>query len=341
MTVIDAPRTATYDHALYGTGKPWRGILAILSFLAGFLILSLIFGLAAIVIDLVLGNTSLDGMMTGEMEFTPVLMLSNNLSIAAALPLAMLLQRAFFGVKFGSLFSVTGRFRWRWFGRLAIVIVPVWAVYITLSFVLEPGGEFRFDGTAIALLVIVLLTTPFQAAGEEAGTRGLIQRSAGSWFSHPWVAFAVSTVIASTFFTIAHFAADPWLIAYYFVFAASASFSARSTGGLEAPILVHAINNVFIFVPTVLLGQLDESLDREIGAGSPVMLIPMALCIAVAVFSWWWARRYKVQTTQVVEPRMPQPPVAPPPVPGAVPVGAAGPVSVPPIPPTAPPVPPA
>ena len=40
--------------------------------------------------------------------------------------------------------------------------------------------HFALTGESIALLIIMLLTTPLQAAGEEYGTRGLIMRAAGS-----------------------------------------------------------------------------------------------------------------------------------------------------------------
>ena len=288
---VPAEQLASYDHALYGIGKPWRGILAIVTFVVSFLLLSLILGALAIVIDVLTGTTSFESLGAGELTMTPMVMLFNNLSLAALIPLSMLLQRLFFGVRMGTLASVAGRFRWRWFGRLAIVIVPVWIVYIGLSFVFEPIGAIRIDGSIVAMVVIVLLTTPLQSAGEEFGARGLIQRSAGSWFRHPLVAFIVGTVISAALFATAHFAADPWLIVYYFVFAISASLAARGTGGLEAPVLVHAINNVLLLLPVALSGQMSESFDRSDGAGSPVLLIPMALCLAAAGFSTWWGRR--------------------------------------------------
>lgn len=286
----------TYDHALSRIPGKWRGVLAILSFVVGFLIISTVVGGAGLVYELMTGGVDIDVIASGIVPLTPAIMLTNNLSLAAAIPLAILLQRAFFGVKGGWLASVTGRFRWRWLGRLALVIVPVWVVYVGISVALDPGGELRIDGGVLLMLAIVLITTPLQAAGEEYGTRGLIQRSAGSWFANPVVAFIVGTVLSGAIFASAHFAADPWLIAYYFVFGVSGSIAARGTGGLEAPVLVHAVNNVLLFIPAALLGQLDQGIDRSEGTGSPVMLLPMALCLAAALFSTWWARRSGVVT---------------------------------------------
>ena len=308
----------TYDHALNGTDGPWRGILAIVTFVVGFLILSFLLGSIAIVIDLLTGTIEPSSLETGVLTMTPMVMLFNNLSLAALIPLSMLLQRLFFGVRVGTLSSVVGAFRWRWLGRLALVIVPAWIIYVGISFLLEPTAGIRIDGSIIAMLVIVLLTTPLQSAGEEFGARGLLQRSAGSWFRNPVAAFAAGTVVSATLFSIAHFAADAWLIAYYFVFAASASLAARGTGGLEAPVLIHAVNNVLLLVPVALSAEMDKSFDRSEGTGGPFMLVPMALCLAAALFATWWGRRYGL-TTRAPRPRKARP-QQPPPAPPLLPV---------------------
>ncbi len=287
----------TYDRALSRIRGPWRGVVAIVLLVVGFLLLQVVIGGVGIVVEVARGAITFDQLNDGTVPFTPVVLLTTNLSLALVIPLAMGLQRWLFGVRVGWLASVAGRFRWRWMGRLALIIVPVWLVYIGGSFLIEPAGGARIDGTVLLMLAIVILTTPLQAAGEEYGARGLVQRAAGSWFASPITGFVVSTLIASSLFALAHLAGDPWLIAYYFVFGASMSLAARGTGGLEAPILIHAINNVLIFVPAVLLGQLDQGIDRSAGTGGPIMLIPMAMSLAAAGISTLWARRSGIQVT--------------------------------------------
>lgn len=302
----------TYDHALSRIRGAWRGIVAILLLVIGFLLLSIVISGIGIGIEIARGAITLEQINSGLVPFTPGVLLSTNIALALTIPLAMGLQRLFFGARIGTLASVTGHFRWKWMGRLALIIVPVWIVYIGASFLIEPVEFVAIDGTVLIMIAIVILTTPFQAAGEEFGARGLIQRSAGSWFRHPVAAFVVSTLIASSLFALAHLAGDPWLIAYYFIFGASMSLAARGTGGLEAPILIHATNNVLIFLPAVLLGQLDAGIDRSAGTGGPFMLIPMALCLAAAGISTLWARRARVQTTaSAIEQRIPAPTALP------------------------------
>ena len=287
----------TYDHALSRIRGAWRGIVAILLLVIGFLLLSIVIGGLGIGIEIARGAVTLEQINSGLVPFTPGVLLSTNVALALTIPLAMGLQRLFFGARPGTLASVAGRLRWKWMGRLALIIVPVWIVYIGASVLIEPVDFVAVDGTVLIMIAIVILTTPLQAAGEEFGARGLIQRSAGSWFRNPVAAFVVSTLIASSLFALAHLAGDPWLIAYYFIFGVSMSLAARGTGGLEAPILIHATNNVLLFLPAILLGQLDQGIDRSAGTGGPFMLVPMALCLAAAGISTLWARRNRVQTT--------------------------------------------
>lgn len=292
----------TYDHALRAAPAWWRGASAIALLVVGFLILSIVLGGVGVLIDLATGAYSLDELSRGEITLTPWSMLTNNLSLAALWPLSMLLQWWLFGVRPGWMSSVEGRFRWRWARRLALIIVPVWIVYVGVSFVLSPLDPVVIDGTVVAMVLVVVLTTPLQSAGEEFGARGLIQRSVGSWFARPLPAFIVGAIISGAIFASAHLAGDPWLIAYYFVFGVSLSAAARGTGGLEAPVLIHVTNNVLLLIPTALMSQTDAVFERGDGAGGPFMLIPMALCIAAALVSTWWAKRNGVATRAPLPP---------------------------------------
>jgi membrane protease YdiL (CAAX protease family) len=322
--------TVTYDHALRVAPAWWRGALAIVALVAAYFLVSFLFSILGVLFDVLTGQYAFDDLATGLSTLTPALMLANNLALAALWPIAMVLQWALFGVRPRWLSSVEGRFRWRWFGRLAVVIVPVWVVYVGVSVALGPIEPVAFTGTVVAMLLVVLLTTPLQSAGEEFGARGLIQRSVGSWFGSPTAAFVVGTIVSGALFASAHVAGDVWLIAYYFVFGASASIAARGTGGLEAPVLVHATNNVLLLIPTALMNQTDQVFERDAGTAGPFMLLPMALCVGAALFSTHWARRRRVTTRAPFPPsRGTRPRWAPPTLPAAsapapVPTPAAG-----------------
>jgi len=287
-----------YDHALHGI-KPgwWRGALAIVCFLVLFFGISTVLSGIALIVETLSGAITPEQLAAGVVPLTPLVLLATNVGLALMIPVAMGLQWAFFGVRPRWIWSITGRLRWGWLGRLALVIVPFWVLYVAGSFALAPEGGFTVDGTVIAVVAVIVLTTPLQAAGEEVGMRGLVQRSVGSWFASPRAAFLVSTAVSAAVFGLAHFAGDPWLIAYYVLFGVAMSVAAHATGGLEAPILIHTVNNLLLLLLAAFAGQLGEGIDRSAGSGGPFILLPIVVVLAGAGIAWWWGRRNRVVVT--------------------------------------------
>jgi membrane protease YdiL (CAAX protease family) len=295
------PPAGTEYHRFLRTPRNawWKGLLAIVGFVIGYLLITTVISIIAIGIDLATGRSSAESYTSGALELTPALFLATNIGNALAIPLAMFLQWLIWGQPVRWLHSVTGAIRWRLLGRVALVVVPIWIVYLLVTTLLAPdamgGGESAgFSTESIVMLVLVLLTTPFQAAGEEYGARGLIMRAAGSWIASPWPGLIVAIVVPSILFTLAHGAGDPWLIAYYFVFGAAMSVVTWRTGGLEASTVVHAANNMLAFGIVILSGQ-QVSIDRSAGTGGPFMLILMAVLVAVAALLCLLAQRWNVQ----------------------------------------------
>ncbi|MGO2659948.1 MAG: lysostaphin resistance A-like protein [Mycetocola reblochoni] len=280
-----------YHHALRPVVGWWRGVLGILTVVLTVLILGVVFSIPAMLIDIAVGWTTVDDLASGTLVFTPTLMLANNLSLAALIPVSMLMQWALYGVRPRWLSSVEGGFRWRWFWRLALIIAPVMAIYVAISVLTSPLDDVTLDAFTIGMLLVVVLTTPLQSAGEEYGARGLVQRSVSGWFASARIAFVVSSLVSAALFMVAHGATDMWLNAYYLCFAFAMGWAAWASGGLEAPVLIHICNNLFLLIPTALMGQTDGVFDRGAGVGGVEMLIPMAVMILVAGIAVWLARR--------------------------------------------------
>lgn len=296
-----------YPQMLRTPRATWgRGVLMIVCFVLAYLLVSAVLQGGALGLDVARGRTSVEDLLAMRLELTPTLLIAVNLTNAACIPLSMLLQHAFFGQRGRWLHSVTGRFRWRVLGRGALVALPFWAAYLAISLVFAPEDVKVPSGTYVALGLIVLLTTPLQAAGEEYGARGLIQRGAGAWFANPRLALLVGTVLSGAVFTVAHGAGDPWLIAFYFAFAVVLSLITWRTGGLEIAVLLHSFNNLVAFGSLVLLQQDTAAvLDRCAGSAGVAVLLPAAILLSSAGALWFWASRAGLQRTYTPEPAAP------------------------------------
>ena len=305
---MPAPGTEYVQFFRTGQNRWWKGLVAIVLLVIGYVIVSLVTGLAAISLDLATGRIDEEALLQGRIVITPALLLSINLSAAIMIPLSMLLQWWLYGQPVRWMHSVRGHLRWGLLARLALIIVPVWLVYVGLSifvFPQPPGGAFTAESAA--LLAIVLLTTPLQSAGEEYGARGLIARATGSWFADARVALVISTVVSATIFMLAHGAADPWLILYYFGFGVAMSIVVWRTGGLEVATLIHLVNNVLLFTFAIVSGQdLAAGLDRSSGSGGSFMLIPLVVLAATVAVVWWWTRRHDVSRGYEISSRSPE-----------------------------------
>ena len=232
----------------------------------------------------------------GQFKIGPITFLANNIAIALAIPVAMLTQWAVFGQRPRWLSSVTGGLRWSWFWKTAAVVVPVWVLMVGVEVLLAPPEDVRWRDYTVLMIVGILLTTPFQAAGEEYIVRGLLMRLTGSYFRNEVVGLVVSTVVSALAFMALHMAQDIWLNIYYLAFGVVASLLVWRTGGLEAAVMIHIVNNL---VSEVMMPFTDFSdmMNRQAGTGSPWILVNVAVMVAAALGIDWLARRDKVQRT--------------------------------------------
>ena len=293
---VSAPSASLrhYHEALSEQRRPWWiAALALITFAASVVAMSVLLSFAALELDIALGLSTLDDVSSGAIVITPTVFLANNLVLASLIPISMLMQWAFYGVRPRWMHSVSGAWRWHLVRRSALFVVPIFLLYAGggLALAAVELVETPPSGTTLALLVIIVLTTPLQAAGEEYGFRGFIARTVGSWSARPGVSFALGTTASSIVFALVHFAADPWLIAYYLVFAVAMSLIVRATGGLEIAVLIHTLNNVLLLGPAIVLGSLEESFDRGVGSAGPLVLVPMAVIAIITAIALRWASR--------------------------------------------------
>jgi hypothetical protein len=113
----------------------------------------------------------------------------------------------------------------------------------------------------VALLVVIVATTPLQAAAEEYGFRGYLTQAICSWVSRPMVGTVLAAVVTATLFALAHGTQNVWLFSDRLAFGLVASWLAWRTGGLEAPVALHIANNLVGLAYSAATGTLSESLN--------------------------------------------------------------------------------
>ena len=163
------------------------------------------------------------------------------------------------GRRAGTLSSIAGRLRWRWLGicvlaSLAFLVVSFGAALgASAVFGVELGPERgdwvgwdAFWPLALAVLAII----PLQATAEEYMFRGMLLQAVGAWVSPA----AIAIVISSALFGLAHGVHLQALVAIT-SFGVVAAWLAIRTGGLEAAIAVHVLNNVTHFMLEAATGR--------------------------------------------------------------------------------------
>ena len=278
-------------HSFYRTPRFrwWHSAVALGAFIIVWGAAVLATTIAVVLYEMLAGGATLEEMAQGLL--TPGLFLANNLGIALAIPVALAVHRAVFGQRAGWLCSIQGRFRWRLLRRFLLVAAVVHLAALA-SWLAANGApdSLRVRPETPFLLVVVLLTTPLQAAGEEFAFRGLAARAVGSWFYSPAVGLVVATAVTAVLFMLVHRAGDLRLNALYLCLALTASILTWRGGGLEAAIALHAVSNLTTMLFLPFLG-LEGFFDRGPGTGGQQALAQGVAVILTAAALLWQTRR--------------------------------------------------
>ncbi|WP_046703887.1 CPBP family intramembrane glutamic endopeptidase, partial [Streptomyces europaeiscabiei] len=179
------------------------------------------------------------------------------------------------------------------------VALPVAAATLGISMLLpEPGGsspEPTWAGLSPFLLGLaaVCLLVPFQAAAEEYVFRGWLSQAVGAWCRSPWIVVTPQAVL----FAAAHGWGTPWGFADLVVFGLITGLLTIRTGGLEAAIALHVLNNL---LPMGMLSAITGGLETdETAADMNWMLlavdVPLVSLYAAAVL--WLSHRRGLRTS--------------------------------------------
>lgn len=220
--------------------------------------------------------------------------LALNFSLILLIPSVFFAVWIAYGVRPGFLSSVVGRLRWRWLARCLLVLVPLWVGYLGLSVLVGSSPSARPAHWPV-LLVLVLVLTPLQSAAEEYTFRGMVLQVVGSWFARPLAALIVPTVLSVVLFAAAHGSPDPYILGDIGGVALANCLLAWRTGGLEAGICLHAVNNVTLFALGLTYGGFEDSFVRRSTTSTPLALAIGLVIDAVAVLVvLWQAKRARL-----------------------------------------------
>ena len=264
-------------HLLLTAGRRsrWRVLLGVLAVALGFVIAQT--GIALVIIaGLVVGGDSISDaqdVVSGADRVTPAFLALVNLGWAAAIPLVLLTVWLVHGLRPGWASSVVGRLRWRWMLTcFALSLVALLATLVVSALVPAQAGDPAITAevnpwtdTARDFLLVVVLLTPLQAAGEEYAFRGYLTQGIGSLLA-PWprVSATCAVLVPALVFALFHgLGQDVPLFLDRFAFGVLAGFLVLVTGGLEAGIALHVLNNLLAFGLAIAFTDMDSALDPQ------------------------------------------------------------------------------
>jgi membrane protease YdiL (CAAX protease family) len=261
----------------------WRPLL-------GLLLFGVVFSVADVLVVLLAVITRVSPDLALENLIDPVTLIVTNVTLIVGIPTVWLAWAVAHGMGTGWSSSVLGRLRWRLFapltGRALATLGVGVALTVAIGIAVEPDdvtGPVRGFGW---LLLVVLFTTPLQSAAEEYLFRGYLSQAIAGWIRAPRAGAILAGLITATLFSLAHVPPDFLTFFDRFAFGLAASAVVWLTGGLEASIVLHAVNNVLVFV---LAGALGEAVATDDTSG-PALLVVAIDVLAMAAYVAFVAR---------------------------------------------------
>lgn len=242
------PDGATYPQLLRGPRHArWRALAGVVMGLALFYLLT------TLVSQLVVGvGYTVSGRRESWADYyrqafafeRPVGMLGVNLGLATLIPIAWAVLAVLHRIRPRWLASVQPRIRWRYL-LLCLPLAVVSLLGVQVGSNLASGLPAIYPQQGFwGFLVVILVSSPLQAAAEEVFFRGYLLQALGSLFARPWFGIVGSSVV----FALLHGTQNLPLFVDRLAFGLLAALLVWRTGGLEAGIAAHVVNNIFAFV---------------------------------------------------------------------------------------------
>jgi membrane protease YdiL (CAAX protease family) len=279
-----------------GRHRWWRPLLGTLLFLGACLVLNVLLFALSYGVGAAAGLRELPD---GGHDFGPLANTSLELtSIAIALPLILLAVWWPGRRPPGTLSSVDGRLRWRWLVRcLLAAVLPVTVLAVAAALLPDGGAESGEFGawvgwpSFLGSLGVLAVLVPVQAAAEEYVFRGWLTQAVGAFVRSPWFAVLPQAVL----FAAAHGWGTGWGFIGLLVFGLVAGWLTIRTGGLEAAVALHVLNNLLAFGIAAAVVDGLSSDETAADAAWQLALVDSATTLIYAALVLWLARRHRPQ----------------------------------------------
>lgn len=252
----------------------WRPAVGLLLFAVVYavaVVVSLLFGVVGLLANGTRGDVDVSD---------PGILLLTNVATIVAIPVVWMVWAVAHGMRIGWSSSVLARLRWRMlptFTGLALVTLGP-AICLALLPVLLDADVVEPVAGLGWFLAVVLLTTPLQSAAEEYLFRGYLSQAVAGWIRTPDAGALVAALVTATVFSLLHLPPDLPTFVTRFAVGLAASAVVWLTGGLEAAIVLHAVNNVLVLgLFGVLGGGGPTEAATEAASWTEVALMTVAL----------------------------------------------------------------
>ncbi|SED44091.1 hypothetical protein SAMN04489844_4421 [Nocardioides exalbidus] len=292
-------------HELHRVGRPgwWRSLVgAVVLLLLVFVVVPAVAGLVAFGVLTATGSTVDEATRILDVTsgVTPAGLASLNIILGLAIPTSWLVVWLMHRLKPRWLSSVMPRIRW----RFLLACLPISVVALVASLVvamLVPSADVAGTSTAGSLnefttttrdfLLVIALLTPFQAAGEEYLFRGYLTQAFGSMFANRRVSLVLAVLVPSLLFALAHGLGQSVPVFFdRFAFGVVAGILVIRTGGLEAAIAMHVLNNFVAYGLALSFGDMTEALNASGPSSWWMIASTLAQSLTYLALASWLAK---------------------------------------------------
>lgn len=213
-----------------------------------------------------------------------------------AVPASILTYMCIYKKKAGELASIEGKFRWEWSGKCLLFLFPVIGFFVIGQTLLDGVPEIKLSKSVADAIFLSTIFTPLQAMGEEYLFRGFALQIMGTLTKPGKDRWIIFSIVSSFVFSVAHNPGDLLAGIDFFVFGILMCGLVYFTGGLEAGIVFHTLNNLFLNIMADLTGgnidfSINEVLEEKIAIeGAIISIISDIIVFVIIIYIW---KRYR------------------------------------------------